>query len=75
MKALLTTITITRVTRREPSSRRSPQRQRGPNHGAPLPLTMHDEWHRVRWGRHYTFLRQWCKAITFVEKRVKGPQA
>ena len=42
MRALLTTITITRVTRREPSSRRSPQKQRGPNHVAPLPLTMND---------------------------------
>ena len=55
MKAPLKTITNTRVTRREPSSRRSPQGNAGPNQGAPLPLTTHYETSVILTGRHTLF--------------------
>ena len=75
MKALLTTITNTLVTRREPSSRRSPQGNAAPTTSAPLPLSLlTHEFSVILMGRH-TLFRQWCKAIASLKYAQRGPSS
>ena len=71
MKALLTTITNTRVTQLASIT----ARQSGRNHAAPLPLTTHCETQCDFERPSHTSLKQWCKAIASLKRTLKGPQA